>query len=177
MPQKPRQCLSFTERFQFGITLIELLVVVLMLGIAAAVASATLFQTDHEKLQLEGERLLVTLQFARDEAALGGRVMAVSINGNEVRFLERDLADPSIWNAATATELQSRKLPPSFATELRIGAVGGKAVANSSSTQNHIVFLPIGVAAPFEITLQSPAGARRISADALGNLTLHREPA
>jgi type II secretion system protein H len=177
MSQKPRQCLSLPERFQSGITLIELLVVVLILGIATAVASVTLFQTESEKLQLEGERLLATLQFARDEAALGGRVMAVSISNNEVRFLERDLADPSRWSAATAAELQSRILPPTFATELRIGAVGGKAAINNSSAQSHVVFLPIGVAAPFEIILQSPAGARRITADALGNLTLHREPA
>ena len=84
LPGEPHPCWSFKLNHgtantskQSGITLIELLVVVLVLGIAVTVASAKLFQTDGEKLQLEGERLLATLQFARDEAAFGGRIVAM----------------------------------------------------------------------------------------------------
>jgi type II secretion system protein H len=152
-----------------------LLVVVLVLGIAVTVASAKLFQTDGEKLQLESERLMATLQFARDEAAFGGRIVAVSISANEIRFLERDLADPSRWNPSTVAELQTRTLPDSYAAELRVGSAANQ--KSAADTQTHIVFLPIGVAAPFELTLQSPAGARHISGDALGNLKLGTGPA
>ena len=84
------------------------------------------------------------------------------------------LADPSRWNASTVPELQSRTLPDSFSAELQVGPANRKSAAG---TPTHIVFLPIGVAAPFELTLQSPAGARHISGDALGNLKLAREPA
>ncbi len=167
-----RRCNSIR---QSGITLIELLVVVLVLGIAVTVASAKLFQTDGEKLQLESERLMATLQFARDEAAFGGRIVAVSISANEIRFLERDLADPSRWNPSTVAELQTRTLPDSYAAELRVGSAANQ--KSAADTQTHIVFLPIGVAAPFELTLQSPAGARHISGDALGNLKLGTGPA
>lgn len=165
---------SYRSAKQCGITLIELLVVVLVLGIAVTVASAKLFQTNGEKLQLESERLMATLQFARDEAAFGGRIVAVSISANEIRFLERDLADPSRWNASTVAELQTRTLPDSFVAELRVGSAANQKTADA---QTHIVFLPIGVAAPFELTLQSPAGARHISGDALGNLKLGTGPA
>ncbi|MBL8524774.1 MAG: GspH/FimT family pseudopilin [Betaproteobacteria bacterium] len=181
LPAKAHQCWGFSFRSarkgQRGVTLIELLVVVLLLGIAVSVASAKLFQTDGEKLQLEGERLMAALQFARDEAAFGGRIVAVSVTGSEIRFLERDLADPSRWNASAIAELQPRMLPDAFTAELRVGALANQKNPSESTRQTNIVFLPIGVAAPFELTLQSPAGARHISGDALGNLKLGREPA
>ena len=37
--------------------------------------------------------------------------------------------------------------------------------------------LPVGVAAPFEVTLRAGTGMRRITGDAIGNVVLSREPA
>ena len=59
---------------------------------------------------------------------------------------------------------------------LRVGAVSGERTATARAAPSHVVFLPIGIAAPFELTLQSAAGARHLRADALGNLLLSREP-
>ena len=162
MPVKarPRWCLSC------GFTLIEILIVIVILGITTVLASANLFQTDEEKLQQESEKLLAVLQIARDEAAFGGRVIAVTINGKEIQFLERDFADPSRWNASAIEGLKPRTLPDSFDAQLRVGS------ASAEAKDNHITFLPIGVATPFEFALRGPVGSRKISGDAIGNLRL-----
>ena len=162
MPEEARQCLSL----QCGFTLIEILVVIVILGIATVLATANLFQTDEEKLQQESEKLLAVLQIARDEAAFGGRVIAVTMTGKEIQFLERDLADPARWNASAVEGLKPRTLSDAFSMQLRVGADGAEA------KDNHITFLPIGVAAPFELALRSPAGIQKISGDAIGNLRL-----
>ncbi len=162
VPGKARQCLTLTS----GFTLIEILVVIVILGIATMLASANLFQTDEERLQQEGEKLLAVLQLARDESAFGGRVIAVTMTGNEIQFLERDFADPSRWNASSVEGLKPRALPDAFKAQLRVGA------AAADAKDNYITFLPIGVSAPFEIVLQGPPGSRKISGDAIGNLRL-----
>jgi general secretion pathway protein H len=167
MSETPRQCLTFT----YGFTLIEILVVIVILGIATMLATANLFQTAEEKLQQESEKLLAVLQIARDEAAFGGRVIAVTIAGNEIQFLERDFADPSRWNASSIEGLRPRTLPDSFSARLRVGS------ASTDAKDSVITFLPIGVAAPFEFALSGPAGTRKIAGDAIGNLRLGKEPA
>ncbi len=149
-----------------GFTLIEILVVIAILGIATVLATANLFQTDEEKLQLESEKLLAVLQIVRDEAAFGGRVIAVTVTGREIRFLERDVADPSRWNASTLEELKPRTLADAFSVQLRVGSEAAE------STGGAVTFLPIGVAAPFDLVLRSPVGSRKISGDAIGNLQL-----
>ena len=167
MPREPHQRLCFAR----GFTLIEILVVIVILGIATVIATANLFQTDEEKLQQESEKLLAVLQVARDEAAFGGKVIAVTIAGNEIQFLERDFADPSRWSKSTIEELKSRALTDTFSAQLRVGS------ASADAKDNHVAFLPIGVAAPFEFVLRGPAGTRRITGDAIGNLRLSKDPA
>jgi type II secretion system protein H len=167
MPGEPPQRLTLSS----GFTLIEILVVIVILGIATVVATANLFQTDEEKLQQEGEKLLAVLQVARDEAAFGGRVIAVTIAGREIQFLERDFADPSRWNRSTLDDLKTRTLTDTFNAQLRVGS------AATDVKDNHITFLPIGVAAPFEFVLRGPAGTRKIAGDAIGNLRLSKDPA
>ena len=159
-PATPRQCLGFT--------LIEILVVIVILGIATLLATANLFQTDEEKLQQESEKLLGVLQIARDEAAFGGRVIAIALSGNEIQFHERDFADPSRWNPSANDALKPRKLGEPFSAELRVGT------ALATTKDNHATFLPIGVAAPFEFVLRGPVGSRKISSDAIGNLRLEK---
>jgi len=152
--------------FHNGFTLIEMLVIIVILGIATMLATANLFQTDEERLQQESEKLLAVLQIARDEAAFGGRVIAVTITGNEVQFLERDFADSSRWNACAIEDLKSRKLSEAFSARLRVGS------ASAESKDSHVTFLPIGVAAPFEFSVSGATGSRKITGDAIGNLRL-----
>ena len=181
--EKPRQCLGFTfskpppSRGHFplasqkenGFTLIEILIVIVILGIATVLATANLFQTDEEALQQEGEKWLAVLQTARDEAAFGGRVIAMKIAGDEMHFFERDLADASRWNASTNSALATRKIADGIQAQLRIGA------SPPAANENHIAFFPAGVAEPFELVLRGPVGTRKISGDAIGNLRLSKE--
>ncbi|MEO8103409.1 MAG: GspH/FimT family pseudopilin [Betaproteobacteria bacterium] len=162
MPGKARQCWTLSS----GFTLIEILVVIAILGIATVLATANLFQTDEEKLQLESEKLLAVMQIARDEAAFGGRVIAVTVTGREIRFLERDFADPSRWNASALEGLKPRILSDTVSMQLRVGAAAAEA------KDNYVTFLPIGVAAPFELALRASAGTRKILGDAIGNMRL-----
>lgn len=155
--------------FVNGFTLIEIVVVILVLGIATVVATANLFQTDEEKLQQESEKLLAVLQVARDEAAFGGRIIAVTITGGELQFLERDFADPSRWSRSAVEGLKTRTLAETFSAQLRVGS------DTADAKDSHITFLPIGVAAPFEFLLRSPAGTRKIAGDAIGNLRMVKD--
>ena len=155
-----------------GFTLLEILVVVVILGIVTVFATARLMATDEEKLQQESEKLLATLEKARDESAFGGRVIAVELNAGDVKILERDIADPSRWQLTSIDGLTSRQLPDGFSGRL----LSLKSSANSTSENRTldypIVFLPIGVAMPFDIEISSSAGSRFIHGDAIGNMKL-----
>ena len=167
---RPKQGAAQPARFTSGFTLIEILIVIVILGIATVVATANLFQSDEEKLQQEAEKLLAVLQIARDEAAFGGRIIAVVIIDNKIQFLERDVADPSRWNVSVIEALKPRMLSDAFNAQLRVGT------ASVDAKDNLVTFLPIGVSAPFEITLRAPAGSRKIAGDAIGNMRLTKNP-
>ncbi len=160
---------SFAPRKKNGFTLIEILIVIVILGIATVLATANLFQTDEEALQQEGEKWLAVLQTARDEAAFGGRVIAMKIAGDEMHFFERDFSDASRWNASTNSALATRKIADGIQAQLRIGA------SPSAAKENHIAFFPAGVAEPFDLVLRGPVGTRKIFGDAIGNLRLSKE--
>ena len=162
----PKPHATITSSSLAGFTLIEILIVIVVVGIISVLATANLFQTDEEKLQWESEKILAVLQVARDEAAFGGRVIAVTFADGQVHFLERDFADPSRWNASTIEALKPRALPEALDAQLRVGPAG------AASKDSHITFLPAGVAAPFELALRGPAGSRKIAGDAIGHLRL-----
>jgi general secretion pathway protein H len=161
----------------FGFTLLEILIVIVIIGITAALASANLFPNEDEKLQLESERLLSLLQRARDEAVFGGRVIGVVVAADRVEFLERDVTDITRWQASKLDDLHARTLPEALRAQVRIGAQMAPQDRAASGENSQIVFLPVGVAAPFDLTLSSATGSRHIAGDAIGNLKLSREPA
>lgn len=143
----------------WGFTLLEILVVLIVIALTAALAAPNLFSGPREKLVAEGDRLLLALNAARDEAALGGRVIGVAVSAQDVAFFERDLVDPNRWEQSVRDTLKLHRLPGEM-----------QARSELASASSRIVFLPAGVAEPFAVVLSSEAGTLRLEADALGNL-------
>lgn len=140
------------------------MVVVVIIGIALAYAVPKLFPTDEELTRRESETVLALLQVARDEAAFGGRAIAVQVGSNQLEFFERDANNADRWNPSNASELKPRVLADGVQAQL---SVGGNAV-NARDAQ--ITFLAAGVSLPFELSLATSSAAVTIVGDAIGNL-------
>lgn len=140
------------------------MVVVVIIGIALAYAVPKLFPTDEELTRRESETVLALLQVARDEAAFGGRAIAVQVGSNQLEFFERDANNADRWNPSNASELKPRVLAYGVQAQL---SVGGNAV-NARDAQ--ITFLAAGVSLPFELSLATSSAAVTIVGDAIGNL-------
>lgn len=149
-----------------GFTLIEILVVIVIIGVAIAVAVPNLFPSEAEQTRLTSERVLAKLQLARDEAAFGGRAIAVRVDTGAIEFFERDAGNPDKWNPSTSSDLKPHALAGPVTAQL---ALAGNAMAANDA---QITFLPAGVSLPFELHLQSPSAAATIAGDAIGNLKL-----
>ncbi len=152
--------------------------VTIILGIALSLAVANLIPDEREKVRIEAERVLVLLEQIRDESAMSGKAIAVEVRENTMQFYERDqksvetkwlpleTLNGSVISArpfanGTIGDLYLRSLSSSTAKPAEPGALA--------------TFQPAGVAAPFELKIQSAASAQNVQTiriDALGNLSL-----
>ncbi|MBI3715708.1 MAG: GspH/FimT family pseudopilin [Betaproteobacteria bacterium] len=147
-----------------GFSLVEILVVVVVMGIALALAVPNLVPNEREALRHECERLVASLEAARDEAALGGRALSLRIKDNRLEFLERDPHSVQpVWRAATIEGVRAGPLPDGMMLVLDSGA---------AAVRDSITFLPVGIVQPFEMRLASAHAQGLIRGDALGNISL-----
>ena len=138
---------------QAGFTLIEIMLVLVIIGITLTVAIPNLFSSDEQLTRQES-----------DEAAFGGRVIAVRVDTDKLDFFERDANNRERWNPSSSPELK----PHAFANGVHAQlTIAGNTVAAKDA---QIAFLPVGVSLPFEIILQSSTVATSIVGDAIGNL-------
>ena len=161
-----------------GFTLIEVLVVTIILGIALSLAVANLIPDEREKVRIESERVLVLLEQIRDESAMSGKSIAVEVKDNVMQFFERDQKSVETkWlplAALNGNAIAAREFASGTMGELAMGSLSSTS-AKSNERDTIATFQPAGVAAPFEVRIQSAASALNaatIRVDALGNLSL-----
>jgi type II secretion system protein H len=174
--------LGFVFRYrscqQAGFTLIEVLVVTIILGIALSLAVANLMPDEREKVRIESERVLVLLEQVRDESAMSGKAIAVEVKDNVMQFFERDQKSVETkWlplAALNGNAVAAREFASGTIGELYMGSLSPNSVI-SNDTESIATFQPAGVAAPFDVKIQSTASAlntQTIRVDALGNVSL-----
>ena len=183
-----KNCSNGTSRLGFafkhysfhhaGFTLIEVLVVTIILGIALSLAVANLIPDEREKVRIESERVLVLLEQIRDESAMSGKSIAVEVKDNVMQFFERDQKSVETkWlplAALNGNAIAAREFASGTMGELAMGSLSSS-LAKSNDIEAIATFQPAGVAAPFEVRIQSAASALNaatIRVDALGNLSL-----
>jgi type II secretion system protein H len=175
-------CLGFVYKnwwkSQAGFTLIEVLVVTIILGIALSLAVANLIPDEREKVRIESERVLVLLEQIRDESAMSGKAIAVEVKDNAMQFFERDQKSVETkWlplEALNGSAITAREFASGTIGELYMGSLSSNA-ARTNNTESIATFQPAGVAAPFDVKIQSATSAlnaQTIRVDALGNLSL-----
>lgn len=164
--------------FQAGFTLIEVLVVTIILGIALSLAVANLMPDEREKVRIESERVLVLLEQIRDESAMSGKAISVEVKDNVMQFFERDQKSVETkWlplAALNGNAVAARAFAAGTMGELYVGSLTLNA-ATPNDAESVATFQPAGVAAPFDVKIQSVVSAlnaQTIRVDALGNLSL-----
>jgi type II secretion system protein H len=163
---------------QTGFTLIEVLVVTIILGIALSLVVANLIPDEREKIRIESERVLVLLEQIRDESAMSGKAIAVEVKDNSMQFFERDQKSVETkWlplETLNGSAIAAREFASGTIGELYMGSLSSSA-ARTNDTESIATFQPAGVAAPFDVKIQSATSAlntQTIRVDALGNLSL-----
>ncbi len=152
--------------------------VTIILGIALSLAVANLIPDEREKVRIEAERVLVLLEQVRDESAMSGKAIALDVRENKMQFFERDQKSVDTkWlplETLNGTVISARPFANGTTGDLYLGALSPNS-ARRVDTSALATFQPAGVAAPFELKIQSAASAQHVQTirvDALGNLAL-----
>lgn len=148
-----------------GFTLIELLVVCVIIGIvvAGAVLSISVLGQDHG-LETERDRLLVLMNYARDQASLQTRELGLYCTEDGYRFLAFD-PRTNLWKDITDDDsLRARTLPEGLSIHLVVeshdivlGAASKADDLQKTDPQDykpHIMIFSNGDLTSFELTLE-----------------------
>ncbi len=154
-----------------GFTLLEIMIVIVIIGVSLALAIPSLRSDESETLRQESARVMALLESARDDAVFGGRAVAVRLRAGQLETLRRDphAVNPT-WQPVSTTSSTPRPLAANILGELQIG--GARAEDKPDQQTTPVVFLPAGIAAPFELTLSLATHRRTIRGDALGNISV-----
>jgi general secretion pathway protein H len=146
-----------------GFTVLELLVVLLVMGIAAGLASVAARPDDRALLRVEADRLALLLELAGAEARDGGRAIAWSVNGTGYRFW-RHGGDAQWIEIRDGELLRARVLPPG----MRIAALRIDNAALRDPIR--LVFSPYVPAPAFSIELAMGDARWALAATPLGDI-------
>jgi len=155
-----------------GFTIIELLVVLVIVGIIVTMAVLSVGRSPEDRLETEMERLATLLQLAKEESIFQARELGLGIWEYGYQFYRLDIND---WRPISDDpHLQRRALPEDIELHLFLEGIEAE-LADEPVDKPQVFILSSGEMSIFELTMEVTADFRephRLSADALGNLTL-----
>lgn len=140
-----------------GFTLLEILVVIVIISIVISFASMS-FDTDPEKLDHEGKRLIALMKLASEEAIMNSREYRVVFTADSYAFAK--LAGGE-WRKFADGVFRARELPGEFSLDLTLGNEPVKLDMDNgekSKSPAAIMFLSSGEVTPFELVIRNSSG-------------------
>jgi len=158
-----------------GFTLLELLVVLVIAGLLLGLVAFNAMPSERQALQTEVQRIALLLQLARDEAIVRNRPIAIEIDTDRYRFLERE---GNAWIVVPQDDLLRERtfarapISVSMSPPVLNAAAGSSSSGGSDEMQARIVFGREPVDRPFVMTFSSGASSVAVRADGIGNFTV-----
>jgi len=151
-----------------GFTLIEVLVVLVIVTIVIGVVAAKLLPGAGDRAREEGERLVLLLQTARQEAVLNGRIYAFAASEHGYDFLRVD-ANGRLRRVDDDELLRERRLPPGVRiVALRIEGAG-------DAEKDGVLLSPTGEVPAFVLVLEDDATRWRVVGRPQGEFLLQAD--
>jgi general secretion pathway protein H len=140
-----------------GFTLLEILVVIVIISIVLSFATMS-FDTEPEKLDHEGKRLVALMKLASEEAIMNSREYRVVFTVDSYAFAKLGGGE---WRELGDGVFRPRELPGEFSLDLTLGNEPVKlAVDNGEKAKSPaaIMFLSSGEVSPFELVIRNTSG-------------------
>jgi general secretion pathway protein H len=154
-----------TIRSPAGFTLLELLVVLAIMGVLAGLVSVAVMPGEAARLDVESERLMQLLVLAAEEARIGGKPIAWTVQSPGYRFWQQDAQ--SAWTEVRGRDLfRSRTLPAGM-------TIAGLRVENTlARAPLRLEFAADGTSTAFAIELVSGPHRRTIAGSPIGDIAV-----
>lgn len=148
-----RQRWRILNRNRVGFSLLELLTVLIIVGVLAATVVLTYTSgTETRTLQTHAERLMLTVELARQKSTITNEIWGVRLSSSSYEFLR--LLDDGNWYRIDETPFQHRSIGDDYWVQGRlIGKSPDVRLGSSEGVAPDFVIYPSGEMSPFEVNL------------------------
>ena len=150
-----------------GFTLIEVLVVIVILSISISLVVVNFTRDEQSLLEEDARRLALLLEFARDEAIVGGQPLAWTANLEGYTFARKPRGGRWQQVDADGMLVSRRWTQRSKLAGLRIAGV-------ASAAGEPLVFTTSGINLPYEIVLAAGSWRVTLAGDYAGKVRVTR---
>lgn len=143
----------FQTRQCTGFSLLELLTVLIIIGVLAATVILTYTSgTETRTLQTHAERLMLTVELARQKSTLANEIWGVKLRPTSYEFLR--LLEDNDWYLVNENPFQHRTIGGDYWLQVRlIGNSQQQGLGVTEGVEPDLVIYPSGEMSPFEVTL------------------------